>query len=270
MKKLKVRTKMRNRLTVLLKSAVVGVLLTVAISAAASSASAQARGQRDLPAKEEIRRSFQLAPGALVSVSTISGPVDIETTGSGSTAEVYIVRSAQTQRELDCYRTVVEQTAGGLSIRHEQDCNTVRSHQRVKLSLPREVNLRIDTVSGDVHIAPVDGSVRLDSISGGVWMELANGDTNISSVSGQVNLNIARLNRRGLRLSSISGRVNLNFSEAIDAEVRVDSISGGFSSEIPGVTVDKIGDSSYRAQIGRGGTEISISSVSGHVTLRRT
>jgi DUF4097 and DUF4098 domain-containing protein YvlB len=245
------------------------VLLVVVLAGAASvSVSAQERGQRDLPVSEEIRRNFQLAPGSLVSISTISGPVDIET-ASGNTADVYIVRSAQTQSELDCYRTVVEQTASGLSIRHEQDCRTVRAHQRVRLSLPKDVNLRIETVSGDVRIGAIDGSTRLNSISGGVWIEQAGGDLNISSVSGQVSLNVVRLNTRGVRLSSISGRVMLGVSESLNAEVTVESISGHFESEIPGVRVDKIGDSDYRAQIGTGGAPISISSISGSVTLRR-
>ncbi|HYY56604.1 MAG TPA: DUF4097 family beta strand repeat-containing protein [Pyrinomonadaceae bacterium] len=255
---------MKNRLMILFKGALIGLLLT---TANAASVSAQGQ-QQDLPVREEIRRTFQLAPGALVSVSTVSGPVDVETSG-GNSAEVYIVRSAETQRELDCYRTVVEQTGAGLSISHEQDCRTIRARQRVQLKLPRDVNLRIETVSGDVHIGAIDGSARLESISGGVWMDQANGDTNISSVSGQVNLYIARLNERGLRLNSISGRVLLRIADNINADLRVDSISGHVSSEIPGVTVNKVGDSNYQAQIGSGGARISISSVSGSVTLRR-
>ncbi|HEX8136727.1 MAG TPA: DUF4097 family beta strand repeat-containing protein [Pyrinomonadaceae bacterium] len=254
---------MRNRLMMILHALLMATLL---MGAGLMSASAQ--GERDLPVKEEINRSFQLAPGATVSVATISGPVDVETSNS-NTADVHIVRSAETQRELDCYRTVVEQTAAGLSISHEQDCRTVRARQRVRLRLPRNVNLRIESVSGDVHIAAIDGSTRLSSISGGVWIEQAGGDLNISSVSGQVNLNIVRLNRHGLRLDSISGQVTLAVADSVNADVSVSSISGDFSSEIPGVRVDKVGDSDYRAQIGSGGTRISISSVSGQITLRR-
>jgi DUF4097 and DUF4098 domain-containing protein YvlB len=255
---------MRNRLTIIMHGLLLAVLLM-----GAGLVSVSAQGERDLPVSEEIRRSFQLAPGATVSIETISGPVDIETSAS-NTADVYIVRSAQTRRDLDCYRTVVEQTAGGLSIRHEQDCRNVRSRQRVRLTLPKNINLRIESVSGDVHIAAIDGSTRLNSISGGVWVEQAGGDLNISSISGQVNLNIVRLNTRGLRLNSISGEVMLAVADSINADVSVSSISGDFSSEIPGVSVAKVGDSDYRAQIGRGGTPISISSISGQITLRRT
>lgn len=251
---------MRNRLMILFHSVVIATLL---VGASAASVRAQ-----DMPASEEIRRSFQLAPGALVSIESISGPVDIEKSNS-NTAEVYIVRSAQTQRELDCYRTIVEQTSGGLSIRNDQDCRNVRAHQRVKVSLPTNVNLRIESVSGNVHIAAIDGSARLNSISGGVWMEQAGGDININSISGSVNLNVVRLNTRGLRLNSISGKISLRLADSINADVRVESISGNFSSEIPGVSIDRVGDSDYRARVGSGGTPINISSVSGSVTLRR-
>ena len=256
---------MKNRLMILLH----GVLVTVLLAgASAMSVSARETGSQDLPVSEEIRRSFELTPGALVSIESISGPVDVEKS-NGNTAEVYVVRSAQTQRELDCYRTIVEQTGGGLSIRNEQQCRNVRARQRVKVSLPTNVNLRIESVSGDVHIAAIDGSARLNSISGGVWMEQAGGDININSISGSVNLNVVRLNTRGLRLNSISGRIMLRLADSINADVRVESISGNFSSEIPGVTIDKVGDSDFRAQVGRGGTPINISSVSGSVTLMR-
>lgn len=257
---------MRNRMIVIMQSVLIGVLMSVSYTVSVN-AQGSARGQRDLPFKEEIRRSFQLAPGARVSVSTVSGPVDVLTT-SGNTAEVFVVRSAETQRDLDCYRTVVEQTASGLSIHHEQQCRNINSHQRVHLSLPRDVNLRIESVSGDVHVGAIDGSANLSSISGGVWLAQTGGDTRINSVSGQVNLNVTRLGS-GLKLDSISGRIMLGLADGLDAEVRAESISGHISSEIPGVTVEKVGDSDYRAQVGRGGAPVTINSVSGSITLRR-
>lgn len=257
---------MRNRAIAIVQSVLVGVLMSLSYTLSAD-AQDNARGQRDLPFKEEIRRSFQLRPGARVSVSSISGPVDVETT-NGNTAEVFIVRSGQTQRDLDCYRMVVEQTTGGLLIRHEQQCRNANSHQRVHLSLPRDVNLRIESVSGDVHVGAIDGSAKLESISGAVWLAQTGGDTHINSVSGQVNLNVTQLGS-GLRLDSISGRIVLGLADGLDADVRAESISGRISSEIPGVTVEKVGDSDYRAQVGRGGAPVSINSVSGNITLRR-
>lgn len=256
---------MRNRLMIAVNSLLIGVLMSVSYTLSVSAQSG-ARGQQDLPFKEEIRRSFQLAPGAEISVSTVSGPVDVKTV-SGNTTEVYIVRSAETQRDLDCYRTVIEQTASGLSIRHKQNCRNIRAQQRVELRVPHDVSLELDTISGDVHIGDIGGQINLHSISGDVWIDQSNGDVRLSSISGEVNLNIARLDR-GIRMDSISGRILLRFAAGVNADVNVSSISGHFASDIPGVTVEKVGDSDYRAQVGRGGPEISISSVSGRITLQ--
>jgi hypothetical protein len=258
--------KMRNRLMISFHSALAAALL---IGASALSVGAHERAPQDLSAIEEIRRSFQLAPGTLVSIESIPGPVDIEK-AKGNTAEVYIARSAPTQHELvDCYRAIVEQTSGGLSIRTEQHCPDVQFRLRVRVSMPENVNLRIQSVSGNVHVAAIDGSARLNSISGGVWMDQVGGDIDVGSVSGSVNLNVTRLNERGLRLNSISGSVSLRLAESINADVWVESISGHVSSKIPGVTIDKVGDSDFRAQVGSGGTPIKVSSISGSVTLWR-
>src|ERR1043165_9211822 len=66
-------------------------------------------GSRDLPVRNEIHRQYQLAPNTTVEMSTIAGPVEIETT-SGQSAEITIVNSAETQADLNCLDTPIEQT----------------------------------------------------------------------------------------------------------------------------------------------------------------
>src|SRR5688572_31229112 len=67
----------------------------------------------DFTEKEEVRRSYQLAPGARVEVSGIHGAVKIETAAT-DTAEIYIVRSARRREDLNFRRITVEQTGGSL------------------------------------------------------------------------------------------------------------------------------------------------------------
>jgi hypothetical protein len=54
-----------------------------------------------LPVRNEIHRQFRLAPNTTVKVSTIAGPVEIDTT-AGELAEISIVSSAETQADLNC------------------------------------------------------------------------------------------------------------------------------------------------------------------------
>lgn len=224
--------------------------------------------QGDMPVREEINQSFQLAPGSRVKVSTISGPVEVETT-SGSVAEVHIVRSAETQQDLDCYRTVVAHTDSTLVIRHEQDCSMVRAHQRVKLRLPRRVDLTLATISGNVRVGEINGLLRLNSISGEVTLDRSMGEVEMHSISGPLNITVAKLGARGIRMDSISGRVMLRVEENLDADLTVNSLNGEINNESPGVMIEKVGPADFRARIGHGGAPISIESITGDITIRR-
>src|SRR6201988_734040 len=77
-------------------------------------------GDRDYAERDEFRQSYQLSPGAKVEVRGINGAVDIET-APGTTAEVYIVRSARTREDLNYHKIIVEATATSLVVRGEKD-----------------------------------------------------------------------------------------------------------------------------------------------------
>ena len=93
-------------------------------------------GFRDLPVRNEIHRQYRLAPDTIVKISTIAGPVEIDTT-TGELAEIDIVSSAETQADLNCSDMPIEQTPGKLVIRSRDLCPIVRVTQRVMLKLPR-------------------------------------------------------------------------------------------------------------------------------------
>ncbi len=257
---------MRFRLIV----AFIGACLALIMAPQTLSLGAQGRinAESDLPEREEIHRVYQLDPGARVLVSTINGPVDIETT-LGSTADVHIVRSAQTREELDCYRTVVEHTPASLTVRHEQRCLSIRDHQRVRLIIPRSVDLTLKTISGRVDVGEVDGTVRLRQISGAVTLAQATGYSDLTEISGPVTVKIARLGERGLRVRATSGQLDLRLAGDLNADLDVNGLSGRISVDMPNVTVDRVGSSDYRARIGSGGAPILISGVSGNIKIRR-
>ncbi|MBA3805892.1 MAG: hypothetical protein H0X14_09320, partial [Acidobacteria bacterium] len=65
--------------------------------------------------REEIRQTYQLSPGANVEVRGINGQVEIETTDT-TTAEVYILRTAANQTDLETRKVTVTATATSLVI----------------------------------------------------------------------------------------------------------------------------------------------------------
>ena len=69
--------------------------------------------------RQEIRQTYELAPGARVELSGLNGAVKIETSDT-KTAEIYIERTASTQEAMDRRKVTIEADANSLRIRGEK------------------------------------------------------------------------------------------------------------------------------------------------------
>lgn len=222
----------------------------------------------EMTARQEIHESFRLDRGATVAVESVAGPVTV-TTGEGDTATVDVVRMAASQRELDCYRTDVSGGGARLVIRHVQDrsrnCRSIRSRQEVRLTLPRAVNVEMESIAGSVEIAPVDGRLTLSSIAGRVSAAGVR-SANLSSIAGGLTLSLGALDAGGVDISSIVGPTRIAFAPGTNADVSVSSVVGNIRSTSPGLPIS-VENGNARARLGSGGPQVSISSIVGLVEL---
>ena len=69
--------------------------------------------------RDEIRKTYELAPGARVQVEGINGSVKIETSDT-RTAEIYIERTAKSAEAMQRRKIIIENTANSLKIRGEK------------------------------------------------------------------------------------------------------------------------------------------------------
>jgi hypothetical protein len=214
---------------------------------------------------ERIAKSFSLASGSRIVISTIAGPVEIDTTATRR-AEVEVVRSAPTQADLDCGAIVVEQTGSTLTIRSEDRCTNVRGWHVVKLIVPRDVDLSLRNIAGHVRIGSTDGMVRLESIAGHV--EAAGlREARMISLARGLALTVSDLSNRGIHVSSVMGGIDLDVGSRADAEVITRSVDGDIDNDVPGARIIKIDETSQRAVIGSGRGKIQIESVVGTVRI---
>ena len=137
------------------------------------------------------------------------------------------------------------------------------------LRLPRNVDLKLNAISGPVRIGEIDGTLKLSGISGKVEVaHSALGYSEISGISGVLMITIPRLSERGLRVSGISGRVELRLASDLNADLNVSGINGDVNAAAPNVTINKVGHSNFAGKVGSGGAVISVSGISGSVTFR--
>jgi len=254
--------------TSILTAAAAAVLLPASVSTARTSGGSQTDTDQEMTAREEIRESFRLDPGAAVSVEGIAGPVTVET-GDGAIATVHIVRMAASRRELDCYRTEVTGGGARLSIAHVQDrsrgCHSIRSRQQVRLTLPRAVDLSLETVAGNVAIGAIEGRLTLSSIAGRVQADGVR-SASLSSIAGGLSLTLGALDARGVDVSSIVGPTRISFRPGTNADITVSSVQGDVRSLSASLPID-VENGRVRARLGAGGPRVSISSVVGTVEL---
>jgi DUF4097 and DUF4098 domain-containing protein YvlB len=238
----------------------------------------------DFQERDEINRTYQLAPGARVEVSSIRGPVEIVNTDS-ATAEVQIIRTARNRGDLEYHKIEVEQTANSLVVRgvqepEERRRRNIQVNHHVILKLPRRIDLSVNSVSGSLKVGDVDGQTevssisgsgtignvygrlqvssisgnlnvgnvgadaRVNSISGNLRLGQVNGSLDVSSISGGLNATLVSLSTQGIHIKSVSGSIELGFKSDINADFDAEQVSGQVYLDVPNVTRDSEAKSS--------------------------
>jgi len=226
-------------------------------------------------AREEIRKSYDLAPGARVEVSGINGWVKIETSDSKS-ADVYIERTGESQEVLNRRKITIDNTAGGLTIRGEKGDAGLLSRmfgssptEHVTLRLPRQISLVAEGVNGSVTSGEVDGRVEVSGVNGKVDIAQASGSAEFNGINGNVSVGLNQIGKDGIDISGINGNIELRLSDGVNADLDASGMNGNVTSDLPNVVVDKNHHGSYSAQIGKGGNSISASGINGNIRLTR-
>ena len=227
--------------------------------------------------REEIRKNFELQPGARVEIAGINGKVDVQTSDT-KTAEVYVLRTAGNRDALSRREVTVEQTSTGLLVRGRQVSHGFWEHlfgtkanEDVTIKAPRAIVLAIRGVNGRVTTGDVEGAIAAKGINGEVELGAANDSAEITGINGNVSVGLNQLGNTGARVSGVNGNIELRLGTGLNADLTAKGMNGNVRSEISDVTVDKDEyGSHYSAKIGSGGSPITISGINGNVRLTRT
>ena len=227
-------------------------------------------------AREEIRKSFELQPGARIDVVGINGKVDIQTSDT-RTAEVYVLRTAGGQEGLRRRQVTIEQTSAGLVIKGRQVGHGFWEHlfgtkatEDVTIKAPRQIALGLKGINGRVTGGDIAGALEVKGVNGGVNLGQANDTVTISGVNGNISVGLNSLTDSGARVSGVNGNIELKLASGLNAQLTAKGMNGNVRSEIPGLTIDKEEyGSRYSARIGNGGPPLTFSGINGNVRLTR-
>lgn len=227
-------------------------------------------------ARDEIRKSFQLQPGARVEVQGINGKVEIQTSDT-NTAEVYVLRTARSRDALSRREVIIEQTATGLLVKSRKARHPgfwehlfgSNPKEEVTIKAPRQIALALKGINGRVSSGDIEGSLEVKGINGRVELGQANESAEISGINGNISVAFNQLGDRGARVSGVNGGIELRLGGGLNADLTAKGMNGNMRSEIADVIVDKERYGHYSVQIGKGGSPITLSGINGNVRLTR-
>jgi DUF4097 and DUF4098 domain-containing protein YvlB len=262
----------------MLATALLTSMMMLACGAPRAGFTTEITQRSDFQERDEINRTYQLAPGARVEVSSIRGRVEIVNADT-TTAEVQIIRTARTRADLEYHKIEIEQAGNSLVVRGVQEPEqrrrqNIQIDHQVILKLPRRIDLSVNSVSGSLKVGDVDGQThvssisgsanigdvggklqvssisgsldvgnvgaeaRVTSISGNLRLGQVNGSLDVSSVSGALNATLLSLSSQGIHIKSVSGSVEIAFKSEVNADFNAEHVSGEVYLDVPNVTRD--------------------------------
>ena len=227
-------------------------------------------------ARDEVRKNFELEPGARIEVLGINGKVEIETANT-KTAEIYVLRTAGSREALNRRQVTIEQTSTGVVVKGKQVNHGFWEHlfgskakEDVTIKAPRDIALALRGINGQVTGGDIQGALEVKGVNGRVELGQANDTATISGINGNISVGLNSLRDLGARLSGINGNIELKLATGLNAQLSAKGMNGNVRSEIPGVTIERDDHGSrFSARIGSGGAPITISGINGNVRLTR-
>ncbi|HSE16212.1 MAG TPA: hypothetical protein VLB46_04120 [Pyrinomonadaceae bacterium] len=226
--------------------------------------------------RQEIRQTYELAPGARVELSGLNGAVKIETSDT-KTAEIYIERTASCQEALDRRKVTIEADANSLRIRGEKSDDAgffsrifgSSAHERTTLKLPRQIALYAKGVNGAFVTSDIDGAVEIAGVNGRVQVGSAVGRATFSGINGGMVVGLKKIEGEGVTLSGINGNIELQLGDDVNADFDARGLNGRVVSDLPNMSIDKEKRGKYWARIGNGGAGITAKGINGNIRFTR-
>ncbi len=226
-------------------------------------------------AREEIRKTYELSPGARVEVAGINGGVKIETSDS-KTAEVVVERTGNSQEVLARRKVTIDATADSLTVRADNADTSFFARifgsnptEHVTLRLPRAISLVARGINGSVIAGEIDGAVEVKGVNGKVDIAQASGAATFKGINGNIAVALKQVDQGGVDISGINGNIELRLNDGVNANLEAHGMNGNVVSDLPNVSVDKSRHGHYTAQIGSGGSSINASGINGNIHLTR-
>lgn len=235
--------------------------------------------------KETFDRTYPLQPGQRFELDNTNGSVTIQ---SWDRPEVRIraekrvrARDAKYAREVMAKLQIrVTPSAGRLTV------NTVTpdlgdsffewlagmsadANVAYTITVPRRVQLDVDTVNGAVAASDVAGDLNIETTNGRISLVRAAGRLDLSTTNGAIDVHMRELSAQGPhKIDTTNGRVTVQLPSSARAQLDVKTTNGAIRSEFP-TAISTSDHNRLRGTINGGGPALVVRTTNGAVKIAR-
>lgn len=229
---------------------------------------------------EPFHWNGRLAAGKTLEIHGINGAIEA-TLASGREATVDARKSGRKSDPDEVKIEVVERDDGILiCARYPRpdgtlnDCEGEKSETRnndvvvkFRVAVPPGVSLVAHTVNGGIDIDGLKGDVEAATVNGGIRVSTS-GTASATTVNGSVNARFGSDLADDVEFATVNGRVLVEMPRTVNADVRGSSVHGSIYSDFPLNVRGRYFNRRIEGRLGRGGHEMTLSTVNGTIELR--
>ncbi|HEX2060565.1 MAG TPA: DUF4097 family beta strand repeat-containing protein [Thermoanaerobaculia bacterium] len=234
---------------------------------------------------ETIDKTFDVRPGATLSLSNVNGSV---TVSAWDQPRVRVVAVKEVKGDRDDVNEAlrelrVEMTPkdGGLvvntryprrdgvsSIFDWLTGDHVQASVRYEVTVPRTMNIDLETVNGRIRVAEVSGNHVLETTNGRIEVARCAGSLDASTTNGGISAELTSVAKnQPLRFETTNGRIEVALPANLAVDVDAGTTNGSIHSDLP-VSTTRVSRNSLRGSINGGGTPIRLRTTNGGIAIR--
>lgn len=239
------------------------------------------------PRSDDFQWHRELAAGKTIEIIGVNGPIDASA-ASGREVEVTATKTARRSDPASVEIRVVEHEDGvticavyppGRDGR-ENECrpggkgrsNTDRNdvHVTWTVKVPAGVRLAARTVNGDIDARGLTADALARTVNGDISLSTTSwGEA--STVNGSITARLGRADwPKDAEFETVNGSITLDLPNELNADVDAETVNGGLNTDFPLTIKGRWGPKWMHGTIGQGGRSLTLSTVNGSVTLRKS
>jgi Putative adhesin len=236
---------------------------------------------------ETIDRTFDVRPGATVSLDNVNGSITI---ASWDQPRVRVVAhktvegdKREAQQALKDLRVEITPRDGGLNVMTHYPKESegvsgifawltgdhIDAQVRYELTVPKTMSLDVDNTNGNIRVTDVAGKHELETTNGRIETVRCAGSLDASTTNGRIEAELVRLNRgQENSLATTNGRIIVTIPADFAGELDAGTTNGSIKTDFP-VTATRAGDNRLRGTINGGGAPLKLRTTNGGIEIRK-